>query len=400
MEAPSTTFLFDQFRSGRMKHSKGTLIEPELIWSYKLPSFPIRGPEATPALDFDGNLYFGSHDGCFYSLDYNGRQRWFFHTDEKIYSSPLLQEDKIVMAGGDGYCYCFDLQGNLMWIYDISFGFRGRKNVRAVTNRIATIHKTIDIDRKRLWTVKSWSSPNKTSRNGLVLISGYGVGLHALFIDTGELKWSFDLGSPRFHLSGAAVNEYDEIIISSQQRMTYCIDNNGKQKWSLKLPRNFNTWGNPSIDRETQTVLIPLCKRESKGMVLAVDYCGEVKWTSHIIGGIRGSVTISYENYYLACSLDGAIYFINKKTGDILSKKAMTCAKRGLWTSASLDPQGNIFLTSKDSDVAGSLICLNKHGELIWRYKSLGKSLSTPVIDDCSRVYVGSWMGCFCCFQS
>jgi hypothetical protein len=67
-DSPATTFLFDRARTGRLPFCKGAQIEPELVWRFELPSFPLTGPESSPVFDKDMNSYFGAHDGCFYSL--------------------------------------------------------------------------------------------------------------------------------------------------------------------------------------------------------------------------------------------------------------------------------------------------------------------------------------------
>ena len=40
--------------------------------------------------DSEGNLYFGCHDGAFYSLGPSGKLRWCSLTGQKIYSSPSI----------------------------------------------------------------------------------------------------------------------------------------------------------------------------------------------------------------------------------------------------------------------------------------------------------------------
>ncbi|MHB8062204.1 MAG: outer membrane protein assembly factor BamB family protein [Ruminiclostridium sp.] len=400
MNNVSTTFLFDQFRTGRIKYTRGNKDYPEILWKCKLPSYPIRGAESTPVFDNDMNIYFGSHDGCFYSLNSRGRINWSFKTDKKIYSSPTLINNKIIVAGGDGYLYSFNNKdGKLLWVYDISNSFRSYKSLKVLLNRILTLHKTIDTSRKRIWTVRSWSSPNIDSE-GILYITGYGTGVHAINSETGEKIWTFDLGSPRFHLSGVAINESNDIFVSSQQNQTFCLNSNGEVKWSFKFAKGYDSWGNPSIDPEEKTLYVPVSYRESKGKVYALDYKGNLKWAEDIPGALRGSVSISYEDYVIICSLNGSVYFLNKKSGDIKEQIHITDAIRGLWTTAAIDLNGDIFISIKDSFEEGSIICMNKYAHEIWRYRNLGKTLSVPVIDTGSRLYAGSWNGSFVCLQT
>ena len=101
--SPSTMFLFDKFSTGRLKYGKGILEIPELVWRFRLRSFPEFAPESTAAFDDEMNIYFGSHDQCFYSLTAEGTFRWMFKTGGKVYSSPtLLDSDHVCVASGDG----------------------------------------------------------------------------------------------------------------------------------------------------------------------------------------------------------------------------------------------------------------------------------------------------------
>ena len=84
-------FLFDKFRSSRQKYSTGN--KCELRWKTFLPANPPFCAESTAIVDSDGNFYFGSHSGVFYSLNKNGesdiwQRRYWEHTimsEEDLY---------------------------------------------------------------------------------------------------------------------------------------------------------------------------------------------------------------------------------------------------------------------------------------------------------------------------
>lgn len=399
LEIASTTFLFDRFRSGRMKFAKGNREAPLLRWKFKLQSYPPKGVESTPAFDKDNNMYFGSHDNCFYSLDPEGNLRWMFKLGHKIYSSPLIIDYKIYFASGDGLLFCFNLNGNLLWVYNICDFFGNIKNPFARKFQLLrSLLKSYDYDRKKRWTMKCWSSPNTDSK-GIIYITGYGLGLHAVRGHDGKRLWAFDLGSPRNHLSGVALNEFDEIFVASQRRNLYCLRSNGTIKWHVDTKLNYDLWGNPSVDTENQTVYFPLGCRESKGKILALDYKGNLKWKMDIQGAVRGSVAISYNEYVVVCSLSGKLYLLNKKNGTVLKSIILSNAERALWTTPSIDKKGNIFVTTKDNRYSGTLYCFDDNAKIIWRYQ-IGKALSTPVIDQYGRLYVGSWKGEFYCIET
>jgi len=63
-------FLFDKHKSSRQLFSSGSQII-SVRWKRYLNSYPPYCAESTAAIDSDGNFYFGTHSGAFYSLNKN-----------------------------------------------------------------------------------------------------------------------------------------------------------------------------------------------------------------------------------------------------------------------------------------------------------------------------------------
>ncbi len=392
----SMQFLFDKHKSGRQNYSIGKEV-PKVRWEFSTRGYPYRGPESTAVFDGYGNIYFGSHDGCIYSITKDGKLRWMFKTDKKIYSSPTLYKDYVVFAGGDGYLYCFNLEGDVNWVYDISKGYRGL-NLKNIINRLITIHKTYDYNRKKVWDIKCWASPYVD--NDTVYIVGYGIGLNAVDIQTGSRKWTYDLGSPRFHLTGIVEDNNDRLYVCSQRRNLHCISKDGHLLWKKALKKDYDIWGNPTFDLEKELIYLSQSNKERDSIIYAIDTNGNISWSKKLKTAVRGSISISSENYVVVLGFDGVVYFLNKDTGEIQYKERFSSASRALWTTASIDSNGNILFTTKESNTEGALIALDKNGGLLWKYKQLGKALSTPVVDDKGNIYVGSWKGKYLCLRT
>ena len=226
--------------------------------------------------------------------------------------------------------------------------------------------------RRKPWKTKCWSSPNANS-NGVVYITCFGIGLHALRSGDGSVLWTYDLGVPRNHLSGVALNEEENIFVASQRNYLHSVSPDGSRRWSVKVRSGYDSWGNPSVDREAGTVYFPLSRQETNGFIVAIDYEGKVRWTRDIPGGIRGSVAISRLDYVLVGGLDGQLYFIKKDNGEVVRHIELTKVQRGLWTTPSIDRHDHILLTTKDSRISGSFYCLDSTGTILWRYE-LGKA--------------------------
>jgi len=397
--SPSKTYLFDNYCTGRLKYPSGCLAAPKSVWKYSLQSYPAHAPESTPVFDNFGNIYFGAHDGCFYSLTSYGKLRWMFKTGGKIYSSPAIIDDLgIFVASGNGFLHSFGFDGNLRWTYHLSKydkadGFVGRK--------LQAYHlwkKMYDPVRKKVWNCKVWASP-KISSDNCILITGFGMGLHSVDAVTGCLHWLFNLGGLQYNRSSVALGQNSQIYIASHCRFLHCLDTSGSCKWSYDTGMSYDSWGGPSVDIAADTIYFPLAYKHHKGIVFAMDSNGNKRWHQKIPGAIRGSVTVCYDSYVVVCGLNGIVYFLSKKNGKIVHSIQLTRADRGLWTTASVDPEGYIFITSKDSRESGSVYCIDQNGHIKWRYKT-GKALSTPVMDAKARLYFGTWDGEFICLQT
>ena len=185
----------------------------------------------------------------------------------------------------------------------------------------------------------------------------------------------------------------------SQQGRVFKFDKNGKKLWSSCLKHDYNAWGNPSIDNENQQIFISVSKREHQSIIYSYDFDGNKLWNLGLPEATRGTISVSYENYIICCGFKGNVYFLNKTTGNILKKIQVTDGK--MWTSASIDPEGYIFVSVIDSSEQGTgrVCCYDKYGEFVWDYE-IGKGHSVPILDAQNRLYFGSWSGEYFCLQT
>ena len=116
-------FLFDKHRTSRQPYASGGRIGG-IRWKTFLNTYPAYCAESTAALDRDGNFYFGSHSGNFYSLSPEGEIRWTFSTELKIYGSPVVVGDRVFFAGGDGNLYALSIHdGSVVWVKNLKEGY-------------------------------------------------------------------------------------------------------------------------------------------------------------------------------------------------------------------------------------------------------------------------------------
>ena len=384
-------YLFDKSRHGRQNFKISTN-KPKLKWKRDLRTNPTYGAESTAVIDDLGNLYFGSHSGNFYSLSKIGEIRWTFSTSTKIYSSPVLIEKLVFFAGGDGILYCLDLEGNLVWKRDLTKPSEKMFKKKTI-NKWIHFPFTYDFHKKRNINYKCWSSPNYFEEN--IYITAYGKGLYCINL-RGEVIWSFDLGFPRFQLSGVAIDQEGNVYCSSRSGCIYSFKKNGILNWKILIKKNWENWGNPVFCDIKKFAYFFFSKKEKEGLLVCVDPAGQILWKLEL-GSIRGSCAISKDGESIfCCDLDGYIYRVSSKNGEIEVKKKITEAQRGLWITPTIDLNSNILLATKDSNTTGRVILMNPDFEFIWEFNT-NKVLSIPIISQEGDLFFGSWDGYYYC---
>ena len=84
-----------------------------VLWTYST-NFSI---DSTPAIGYNGWIYFGSLDDKVYALNSSGGVEWTYLTGSSIYSSPAIGVDGTVyISSDDGYLYALNgTTGALKW---------------------------------------------------------------------------------------------------------------------------------------------------------------------------------------------------------------------------------------------------------------------------------------------
>lgn len=389
-------FLFDKSRSGRIPYTGSVSKEPETEFVTEFKQLLKKCPESSPVIDSLGNIYFGNHDGSFYCLNSKGQIQWQFVTDDKIYSSPLLIEDKLFFCCNQSEIVCIDLAGNFLW------SFNGYKEKFKSSNRWVRLLKNLyshciyDYELKQYMKINAWSSPNLLGEDSIIA-NLYGTGIVALNYYTGNLLWKYDLGTPINHLSGVAignVNENEIVFAAGQSTGLFALDKSGELLWKRRNHFWGNAWANPSFDEKEKCVYYSESNRNKWSVLYKYSWEGHLIWKKKFNCGVRGSATIGKSNIIVLPTLDGKINILNKETGHTIHSMKIASTDRGLWTSASLSSDDSILINTKNNSVSGSLICLSPKCEILWKI-DYGKALSVPVVDSNGFLYTGTWDGKF-----
>jgi outer membrane protein assembly factor BamB len=333
----------------------------KLLWSFQVPN---ADPECTgnkaehglcrstkvrsdPAVDSDGNVYFGSYDFNLYKVDFHGKLVWSFPTGGSIFGPVSLDTDGTVFVGSfDNHLYAVDgSSGKQKWMFDVKAhgdsGWSiagdlvlGMSNEGGLCtswpppdcpwpNRTAggghcftyAINKTTGA---LVWKEKT----GNPAAGGLVAGSTYYGGswsksFVAYDLHTGSQKWSFDAGG----LIESHPALYDGVIYISSESPSQALfavnATTGKQIWKYTGAKE-ELNGSPSVTLDTVYV------GSNDHYLHAVDRrSGAFKFKFKTCGNVFSSAAIDDDGrVYIACNTgtggepwvgDGAAYAINPR---------------------------------------------------------------------------------------
>ena len=251
-------------------------------WSFKTE----RHIHSSPALDSEGQLYFGSGDQNLYAIDSSsGKKRWKFPMRHDVEASPVVGSKGLVYCQNWGALAAVSAKtGEQSWTYEAPDDLSSNSTpaldpentlyavfvVKGATKDAAAHVVALDAQTGH----KKWAAPLPAyvfaspvvGTNGLVYIACGDGNLYALETKTGKIKWRFATGehiqaSPAFGKDGT-------VYVGSYDKKLYAIDGNS----------------------------------------------GVKKWEFQTGGGIQGSPVVSLDGTVFVASLDGKIYAVNAKS--------------------------------------------------------------------------------------
>jgi len=224
---------------------------------------------SSPVVDSQGNLYFGSGDGCIYSLTQDLVFRWSYQTQAAVDSSPALSFDESTL-------------------------FVGSQDHRLYA--LSTMNGHVD------WSFPTgdWvdSSP-AIGTDGTIYFGSNDKSLYALR-PTGQLLWQYQSGGAID--SCPAIGQDGTIYIGSGDHRFYAIRLDGSLKWSFLTEDYVESSAVVSADGT-----IYIGSRDNKMYALYSDQAA-VKWSTLTGGDIYSSPAISPDGTLYVGSEDGFLY--------------------------------------------------------------------------------------------
>jgi outer membrane protein assembly factor BamB len=392
--AVQSTYLENFHRTGLSSNSITVRGNCQVLAEYSLPAAYPSVVETMPAVDVRGNVYFGAHDGIFYSLDKEFKLRWIFNTQSsKVYSSPTVDgNNRVYFASTNNQGYCLEAEtGQVIWRVSL-WNPTGKKQRWKIKRDVLINLPWYSYFKKQWLSSRCWSSPLV----GEVYTYWVGsiTGLIATSRNTGDVKWVYDLGFPRNYWSSPCMGANGDLFASGQCSVLHCVDaTSGKCRWTVNLRCKNDIIGSLSYDSDKRSLLITTYGSKRSGKIYSVSDSGAVKWVQCFDDGFRGGVAIA-NDYYVAVGSSGIVYKLSTADGGVVKKVRVANPRNrfGLWTNPIIAANSFILVGTIETDKTGRFVCLDKDLSEVGSFNT-GKVLSPGRILGDGSVLFGAWDG-------
>lgn len=256
----------------------------EKRWEYSVGSLIV----CSPALDAAGNLFFGSSDGIFYSLDSEGELRWFYFIGTELDASPAVSEEGYVYVGAyDGILYSFTNDGDLRW------EFAAREQEDESGARIA--------------------GPISIGDSGEVYF-GSADGFCYCVSSEGEMQWEFDTFEKVD--TGVVIGEDGTLVVASRSGKVYSLDSFGVPIWESYVGDVF--FSTPAIDSQGR-IYVGSYVGNGVSAMNALNQEGEIVWNHLVFDFIDSPPVFDADGRVIYGSYDGSLYALEASASDALS---------------------------------------------------------------------------------
>jgi len=340
---PSHTFRGDRGRRHRAAFpGPGTAPQALFAWDAGGPV------EAMPALTAEGDVVAASLSGRVARLSPGGVPAWTVELGERVYASPLLLGDAVLL-GSDA------------------------KRVIALSLATGKKRWELDVDGE------ADTAPAETPDGGVVVAAGRV--LYGLRAD-GAVR--FRLKVPRKIYASPAVADDGAVYFGAQDHQLYAASSRGVVAWHRDLGGDVDCA--PALG-DDGTVYAG----SDAGLVFAFDPQGVERWRAAVGGFVRGGLTVSRSGAVLAgtygpgprvVALDGA-------TGSELWTfriQGTGAVEFGIHGAPLEDAAGNLYFGAHDDAVRA----LDPAGRLLWSFATRGDVDAPLVLGPGGVLYAGS----------
>lgn len=311
-----------------------------LFWRYKVGD----GIISSPAVDADGNVFFGSHDGYVYALSGSGRLLWRVKTGGRVISSPAISRtyNAVYVGSEDGSLYCIDKStGTVRWKF---------KTEAAIV-----------------------SDPAISEDENVVFI-GNNAGVVFAINRNGALVWR--QATKRDVRGGPVIGRNGTVYVANWEGVVYGFSpKDGKILASYNVGDRISA--TPAIDEAGNVYVV---SRNGKLVALSPDL--RALWERELGAEVIASPVIGPNRRLYVGTMRGELFALDLRNSLLWTFKAADA----IYGTPLVDSSGTVYFPSRD----GNLYAMSPEGYLLWSYKADGPILSSPTLTPNGLLLFGS----------
>jgi len=340
--APSRMFRGDRTRRHRSPFIGPT--SPRVAFTYAMGG-PI---EAMPAMTPEGDLVVASLSGKITRLTKEGGEVWSQNLGERIYASPLIFGDAVLLGADD-------------------------RRVRALALATGKPRWQLDVDGDA--DTGAAEAPDGT------LVFAAGRVVYALR-PNGSVR--FRLKMPRKVYSSPAIADDGTIYVGAQDDHLYAIAPQGAIAWRRDLGADVDCA--PTIGEDGLVYV-----GNDAGQVYAFDAKGALRWRAAVGGFVRGGLTVTRAGLVLAGTYGPAprVVALDGQTGAerySFRIQGTGAPEFGIHGAPLEDASGNLYFGAQDNHV----YALDPSGRLRWSFATGGEIDAPLLLGLDGSLYIGS----------
>jgi outer membrane protein assembly factor BamB len=227
---------------------------------------------SSPCIVDDTITIIGSLSNAVFALQGNsGDLLWKFETGGQVWSSPSYNGSKIFIGSDDGFLYCLDQDGKLLWKTKLNGKIRSSSPCLSFYEE----------------------SPS-------VFIGTYSGGIYCLSQLTGKIKWRKQINQPVMASPGIIK---DKAFFAASDNKIYCLQkNDGSKVWDFETGGKI--WSSPSISEYDNVLFLGSLDAHIYGIDIDT---GKHTWKFPTMSMIDSSAAIANNMIFMA-SRDGLLY--------------------------------------------------------------------------------------------
>jgi outer membrane protein assembly factor BamB/calcineurin-like phosphoesterase family protein len=299
--------------------------------------------------------------GAVYALDQKkGKKKWLFQTGGKIYATPAVQGNLLVVASTDNNIYGLNAStGKLVWKYETEKPIVANPVIKEGTIYIGSSDghfRALDLNEGTLkWKfdgVKNFVVTKPLFYNGKIYFGSWGTEFYALDAGTGKMVWTWNNGHGSRMFSPAAcypVAANNRVFIVAPDRYMTALDaETGKVIWRKQDPK-LRVRESMGLSADSTLVYAKTMDGQIIGVATTSDSMNVV-WTAETNLGYELAPTaiIEKENIVYVPSDKGVVTAVNRKDGSILWKHKISNA---LVTGITPIGKNKVIVTTMDGKV-------------------------------------------------